>query len=76
MVSRRLKGSTAKMVFYAAVLIILCVIAYYVYQTYMWFGKFGGLVDGDVPEDTEDLKDWVIQLNELIQKFMKQFMGK
>jgi hypothetical protein len=75
MENRKLKGGTAKMVFFAVVIIILLIIAYYVYQTYVWLGKFGGLVDGEVPDDTGELKDMMNQLNEFIQNFLKQLKG-
>jgi hypothetical protein len=74
--NRKLKGGTAKMVFFAAVIILLLIIVYYVYQTYLWASKIAGLVNGDVPDDTGNIKDMLKQLNEFIQSFMKQFKGK
>jgi hypothetical protein len=75
MANRQLKGGTAKLVFFAVVTVILLIIAYYVYQTYVWVSKYAGLVSGDVPDDTSNLRDMLKQLNQMIQDFLKLLKG-
>jgi len=70
-----MKALSAKSLFYVAVIIILLVMTYYVYQTYLWFSRFVGLASGDVPDDTSDMQDMIEQLNAFFQQILQYFRG-
>jgi hypothetical protein len=61
---------TFQTIAWVVTIVLLLWAAYFVYQTYVWFGKLVAL-GGAPPDDTGQLRDYIEQANDLVKSFFQ-----